>query len=148
MGYDYDNWQSKWYSPVCRDWFKQQNDNPDHTIVTDLYTFTDGFEGITLCAPVLNHLSTDDKFFGAMCIDLMPKGQIHQYFEFRESDHEQYVMFQENPKETQEELVKAIGSLLLEQSEFLKDYEIEDHHMTTMPAGFYDDVILFPRHWD
>ena len=78
-----------------------------------------------------------------MCIDLVPKGQIDSYFEFNEADHEQYVMFQEDPKETEEELVKQIGALLLEQSEFLKNYEIEKHHMTTMPAGFYDDIITF-----
>ena len=22
MGYPYDNWNTVWYSPVCRDWFK------------------------------------------------------------------------------------------------------------------------------
>ena len=76
MGYDYENWQNHWYSPVCRGWYRLQADNPDHSTVTDLYTFADGTDGLTACAPILDHLAPTSvqEFFGTLCVDIAPRG--------------------------------------------------------------------------
>ena len=47
------DWDSKWYSPVCRSWFKDQRDNPSHGTLSDLYTFAEGELGLTQCAPII-----------------------------------------------------------------------------------------------
>ena len=36
------NWEEKWYSPVCRDWFKEQKAAPNHGTLSDIYTYTGG----------------------------------------------------------------------------------------------------------
>ena len=36
------NWNEKWYSPVCRDWFKEQKATPNHGTLSDIYTYTGG----------------------------------------------------------------------------------------------------------
>ena len=41
------DWDSKWYSPVCRNWFKDQKDNHTHGTLSDLYTFAEGEQGLT-----------------------------------------------------------------------------------------------------
>jgi len=69
------NWQSKWYSPVCRTWYKQQktqwesNKKTRRGIMTSLYTFAgDNVPGITSCAPLLKRKA----FAGVMCLDIAP----------------------------------------------------------------------------
>ena len=48
LPFSYRTWNEKWYSPVCRDWYKLQVDNPTHgvdaqvfrNIACDCFTFT------------------------------------------------------------------------------------------------------------
>ena len=39
LPFDYSDWNSKWYSPVCRKWFKDQHENYDRGTLSDLYLF-------------------------------------------------------------------------------------------------------------
>ena len=36
------SWNEKWYSPVCRDWFREQKAAPNHGTLSDIYTYTGG----------------------------------------------------------------------------------------------------------
>ena len=54
LPFEYSDWNEKWYSPVCRDWFKKQRDDKYHCTLSDLYIFAHGTQfGITECAPIL-----------------------------------------------------------------------------------------------
>ena len=64
MGYPYENWDTIWYSPVCREWFQLQQTNNNQTTITDLYVYADGFEGLTMCGP-MNDYNKLDPFIGA-----------------------------------------------------------------------------------
>ena len=39
LPFSYPGWNEKWYSPVCRPWFKDQRDNISHGTLSDLYPF-------------------------------------------------------------------------------------------------------------
>ena len=78
-----------------------------------------------------------------MCLDLIPKGDLESYFGFKFKEGGQYVMFQDNPKENQEEIKNEIYRLILEQSDFLENYTVKKHSLTTMSAGFYDGMITY-----
>ena len=76
---DYPNWDEKWYSPLCRGWFQDQQASPYVSTMTDLYVYTD-FEtvGMTQCVPFLQ----DSDFKGSLCLDLMPEGNLNEYYSF------------------------------------------------------------------
>ena len=49
----YPNWDSKWFSPVCRTWFQEQKENPNRNTLSDLYLYAGGdIYGLTPCAPI------------------------------------------------------------------------------------------------
>ena len=53
----YLNWDKKFLSPVCRDWFIDQEATPQHTIISDLYEPADGRQDVgafklASCSPV------------------------------------------------------------------------------------------------
>lgn len=44
LPFEYSDWNEKWYSPVCRDWFKEQRETLKHGTLSDLYLFASGEE--------------------------------------------------------------------------------------------------------
>jgi hypothetical protein len=81
-------WNEKWYSPVCRGWYKQTKENWDPVskrgIITDLYLYAGvSTLGLTLCAPISKYTYDGDASFGgAMCLDIAPEGKLNNYFDF------------------------------------------------------------------
>jgi hypothetical protein len=48
----YPDWDTDWFSPLCRAWYIDQAENEDRSTVTDLYQYSDGSFGLTMCSPV------------------------------------------------------------------------------------------------
>ena len=74
MPFDYENWNPKWYSPVCRDWYQDAEKAGNRGIISDPYMMAqrDGNEiGITACMPIQEQpdLDQEPEFFGAICTD-------------------------------------------------------------------------------
>ena len=81
--FSYPEWNEKWYSPVCRDWFKDQRASISHGIISDVYAFAKESEmGLTQCMPLLDQPEPDNdpKFFGAFCVDLSPVDVLTNFF--------------------------------------------------------------------
>ena len=84
--FEYKNWDNKWYSPLCRPWYKNQRENQKQNTMSDLYTFANAERlGITPCAPIFNEDSVkkdgdSSDFYGALCIDINPGGPLKNYF--------------------------------------------------------------------
>ena len=95
-------WDSKWYSPVCRDWFKDQKANPTHGTLSDVYMFAQGDLGITQCSPIVKQDSeaSEADFFGALCLDLNAVEMNEVFSKVDEEAKSQLILF--NPDEVYE----------------------------------------------
>ena len=90
---EYPNWNEKWYSPVCREWYQDQKKTPYKASMTDLYTYSTQEIGLTQCVPMVNQT----KFEGALCLDIAPIGELNKYFEFDENQFATYLIFNYEP---------------------------------------------------
>ena len=88
-------WDEKWYSPVCRDWFKDQRAAPTQGTLSDLYIYTEGQLGLTQCAPIIQQesQSSDSNFIGALCLDLEAVESNKVFGRTEEEAKSQIVMF-------------------------------------------------------
>ena len=57
--------------------------------------YANGVEyGVTSCAPILDKTGSESDFFGAMCLDRTPGGDIDRYFDFGEDKFQAaYLLF-------------------------------------------------------
>ena len=57
--------------------------------------YANGLEyGVTSCAPILNKAGSEADFYGALCLDRTPGGDIDRYFNFGDDDfHAAYLLF-------------------------------------------------------
>ena len=97
--FQYDNWNPKWYSTVCRNWFKGQRDLPSQNTMSDLYLFAStNILGLTNCAPILKSDSSGKtEFHGTICLDIDPSGALDEYFSFKnDKKYATYVMFNDD----------------------------------------------------
>ena len=88
--YDYPAWNDKFLSPVCRDWFLDQEAAPQHISLSDLYQsehVTNGHDAFKLasCSPVFKQpasepLRTASDFYGALCTEIAPSEFMDEYF--------------------------------------------------------------------
>ena len=98
LPHNWEAWNPKWFSPICRPWFQNQRDHAWHNTLSDLYTFANSdFFGLTPCAPILKQRDEDNAndtdFYGAICMDMNPSGPLSDYFAFKESDKATYLLF-------------------------------------------------------
>ena len=86
---DIKDWNPKWYSPVCRGWYKkaikEYKPQAKRSISTNLYKNAAPSTGktdmcITSCAPFSFSNST---FAGTLCLDQSPMGPLDTYFDFK-----------------------------------------------------------------
>ena len=74
LPFDYDNWNDKWFSPVCRGWYQQSVRDFPKGIVSDPYiqAAPDDVIGVTPCMPIMDKSSDNEnpRFFGALCLDV------------------------------------------------------------------------------
>ena len=72
LPFEFENWNPKYYNPVCRDWFKDSEKAQDKGIISDPYLMAQGANlyGITPCMPILEQKGKQPRFFGALCIDM------------------------------------------------------------------------------
>ena len=78
----YNEWNQKWYSPLCRPWFKKQSKTIEYGTLTDPYLFAHppGQMGITPCMPIIDDTGSEPRFFGALCIDSQLNDRLSKYF--------------------------------------------------------------------
>lgn len=99
LPFNYPGWDRKWYSPICRDWFKEQESHPTRNTLGDIYINTANEFGLTPCAPITNRAKGDQKFVAALCTDISPSGSLDQYYEFdtnsvnEGTENETYMLF-------------------------------------------------------
>ena len=73
LPFEYSGWDEKWYSPVCRGWFKDSLSAGNRGIISDPYMMA-GFNntiGITPCMPLLDGTGKEPIFKGALCQDIL-----------------------------------------------------------------------------
>ena len=72
LPFDYNNWNEKWYSPVCRGWFQESMSAGNRGIISDPYMMASqtNFYGITPCMPLLEGTDIEPRFKGALCQDI------------------------------------------------------------------------------
>ena len=78
-----DRWQSNYYSPLCRTWFKGQLQDPYSSYVTPSYQFAGSRKfGMTNCAPVSDRSTPEQSamFVATLCSDSDISGKILNYF--------------------------------------------------------------------
>ena len=90
LPYEFSNWNTKNLSPVCRDWFTQQEEESHHLTISDLFltqlkqSDQDTFK-LAACSPVFKQdfvhpLRTSEDFYGALCTDISPAESMDEYF--------------------------------------------------------------------
>ena len=103
MPFEYSDWNEKWFSPVCRGWFKHSRDNPKHGTLSDLYLFASGEEqyGLSQCMPILKKATGEPEFFGTLCVDINPIDEVSNYFPMNRDQRSRSLIF--NSDETFED---------------------------------------------
>ena len=95
----YPGWDPKWYSPICRDWFKEQESHPTRNTLGEIYINSAKEFGLTPCAPITSRDKGELKFEAALCTDISPSGSLDQYYEFDSNgndggtENETYMLF-------------------------------------------------------
>lgn len=120
LTHDYPNWHRKWYSPLCRPWYKEAKRQKSHNTLSDLYIQASAdYFGITPCAPILRQPDLeleleagstieDEDFYGAVCYDIDPSGSLKEYFEIDADNQPTHLLF--NSDENFESMSRIIDS--------------------------------------
>ena len=97
----YPTWNPKWYSPLCRGWYKEQKSKSSQNTLSDLYTFANGqVFGLTPCAPIVDFSKkTDGEFVAALCLDIDPSGSLDSYYVFEKEDKATYMLYNDREDE-------------------------------------------------
>ena len=70
------------YSPVCRQWYKDQNALPRQNFFTKTYLFTnEPIIAISACAPFYKEDHPELDMYGAFCIDITPTDDLNKFFD-------------------------------------------------------------------
>lgn len=103
LPHEFSNWNDKWYSPVCRGWYKEQEQKPKQNTLSDLYIFANGsIFGMTPCAPIYDF--SRDEFEAALCMDIDPAGDLLQYYQFEPTDQATYMIFNSDQEKDMSEI--------------------------------------------
>ena len=96
-----ESWDSKYYSPLCRSWYKDQKNRPEQNTLSDLYLFaSEPILGLTSCSPIVKQTAQkvmlQEDFIGALCLDIDPSGSLKDYFVLENDKYASYMMFNDD----------------------------------------------------
>ena len=153
MPFEYDDWNPKWYSHLCRSWYKLQEDKPNQNTIGDVYLFINTqLFGLTSCAPIMNF--SESKFEAALCMDTNPSGSLSQYYTFDEDAKPQYMLFnQEEDRESNDInydkdsqfwkfLTQVINAVVKSDDSKYDLFEIDTIWTESVQARLYDNEIV------
>ena len=94
-----------------------------------------------MCGPVSDY-SQADPFLGTMCTDIIPRGDLNEYFHFPEDTKTGYVIVNDgphNPKVMESEIEK----ITFEQQKWLQGFNVTRHEVDTVDSKFYNTWISY-----
>ena len=94
-----------------------------------------------MCGPI-NDYNNLEKFVGALCTDLVPRGNIDEYFYFPEETTTGYVIVNDGPH-TPDIMEAEIEKITMEQQKWLQDYNITKHGVYSIRSDFYNTTISY-----